>query len=419
MLKTSASEALLFSFTKLTTRSDATSELDELLDQVFAGKYENFRTYLQKNDIKELKLRDKNLGSKVLTHLFLALQGTPVTKIDLSINNISAENVKQFAQSKYLKKTNIIHLKINHNMIGLKGAMILVQSCIGTAVKYLDLSFCGMGMIVRQKGANKLKAFSKLVSKTNLTHLNLAGNALANEGAAQVLSHLGKTVTHLDLSHNLIHFNFELDFKKTNLKSLRLCYNGMLPSDGARLARCLAGSHLKFIDISGNKLGTRGALDFIKMSNPHLRKIYLNGNQITEEIVDGILDWLPYTYFYHLQLNLNNIKQESIDKLQNRMEQRCQYLLLVFCLVQLKFLPLENKKAYLPDQKQPDKCNIANKEDHLGYAAGIIMHPALPDEIFCRIVSFLPYADAKREEKQVLQLLHSVEQNHFQPKALR
>lgn len=92
-----------------------TKSLEELLTEVFAGEYNDFQQYLIENKMTVLNVNGKVIDCP-LSHLGKALQATPVTKVMLQSNKISAENAKDFALN--LQGSFVNHVDLSCNKIG-------------------------------------------------------------------------------------------------------------------------------------------------------------------------------------------------------------------------------------------------------------------------------------------------------------
>ncbi len=99
--------------------------LDELLNEVFNGQYDDFRVYLRQNNITDLDLSGKVIGSidRPIKHLGIALQGTNVTTVNLGFNQIDPLDAEDFADcipDTFLIKANLGFISFSRSEVRMR-----------------------------------------------------------------------------------------------------------------------------------------------------------------------------------------------------------------------------------------------------------------------------------------------------------
>jgi hypothetical protein len=328
--------------------------LQDLFNEVFAGNYVNFRQCLTQTSCQTLKLSQKmvDIQPDAWSHFGLALQGTSVKCLDLSLNKIDDASISRFAPT--LKNTALIALKLTHNCIGPQGAYNLGQNLVGTKIIKLDLAI----------------------------------NILGDSGAIA----LGQTLV------------------KTPLQQLNLAFNQIGYNGAYAFGKSLNGTAMTHIDLARNKLSTMGSfLLGTTVNNTKLHYVNLNGNRIGD---DGLASWrilLSQSQLLKLKFDSNLVSPSMTQAMQVEITGHRNMLLMApYLYSRLRFLS--------PTEKAKHFGSVSKKQQPLNYAGGILMRTELPCEIFCHILNYLPLMRTKTgsgQAKNYLQLAqkHQLKRN--------
>jgi len=360
--------------------------IDALLLEVAQGDFKNFRDYLNKDKISEFSLPFGYYPTNdFLARLPEALQGTNVTRIDLSRKYIDPEGAITLVKN--LPGTNITHLGLCSNNIGPKGAITLVEN----------------------------------LPDTNITHIDLGDNCIGSEGAVVLAKHLqnAKKIICIDLSGNHIDSkgaeNLATHLRETNLKLLKLAYNRICSSGAenlierlrgskltglslrandifgtttlaAYLAKNLKGTNITHLDLSGDNFCTsKHVKDFVENSiGNKLAYVDFSPVEIDDEAAKSILPILPFTSLVYLNVSYTRCS----EAVQNEWEKAISFQRYIapYAVIGLSLidLPVANKMR----EKHPlSDMQPQNGEQELAYAKGILLN--LPPELVRHIAQYL------------------------------
>jgi hypothetical protein len=233
-----------------------TKTLDELVSEVFDGKYEDFRDVIFQENITSLKLLKRMSGS--IEKLGQALQGTPITQLllnyvgadgikalpavlrdtnitQLGLSFIRADGVKTLTA--VLKDMNITHLNLNFSDLDDDNTQALAVVLKDTKITSLDLGWNDIG-------AEAFKALIAGLKDTNIKHLKLRGNNIGTEGIQALGAVLKDTIiTHLDLRENNIGAEGSRSLMQgivgSKVTHLNLLYNNISPEDTIEMASAI------------------------------------------------------------------------------------------------------------------------------------------------------------------------------------
>ncbi len=121
--------------------SKVKKSLNTLLTEVFNGNFNDFRAYLAQENLTNLVLAKRSLGTKNLALLATALQGTQVATVDLMGNGIGPQGAKDFVQN--LQGTQVTAVYLGVNPIGAQGAKDFALCLKGTQVTTANLGDIG------------------------------------------------------------------------------------------------------------------------------------------------------------------------------------------------------------------------------------------------------------------------------------
>ncbi|MFI4937222.1 MAG: hypothetical protein ACHQJ6_01770 [Candidatus Berkiellales bacterium] len=199
---------------------------DELLLEVFNGKYDEFQEFLNTHKTTDLEISEKNLNADNLRHLALALTYTSVSNLTLRRNKIATEATCTLALN--LKKSKIRKLNLQENHSQTQGFAALMEALEGTPVEELSMPLHAIGVqtdtnIPRLQGA---------IQKTNLTTIRVAW-ALTEEQKKELLpSAWNEYQNPPGLADEMINFTAALEGSLVSILELkfhgaaRFCYKG-------------------------------------------------------------------------------------------------------------------------------------------------------------------------------------------------
>jgi hypothetical protein len=194
-----------------------------LLNEVFLGKFENFRTFVNSRNLSEFDLSNRDLTKVNLGYLSQALHGTPVTTLTLIRNKATIEGLIALTES--LAKTNVTKLAIINHNIKEAGVEILAEKIARTKEKYLDLRANGLS-------ASAIKFLMEKLVGSCVVSLNLSGNKIDDQSLQL-------------LAQNL---------KATKIQSMALCLCNLTLQGIIYFIRLLKVSIVESIDLRCNKL---------------------------------------------------------------------------------------------------------------------------------------------------------------------
>lgn len=128
----------------ITKKQKISKSLDVLLAEVSQGQYEEFREYLEQNNITNLNLCGKAANTN-LFHLVKALQNTSVSSLNLRDNEIDDVRVKDLSLGLH-ENNNICALYLGGNDItdvGAKDLSEALQNNKSLQILHLDYNHIG------------------------------------------------------------------------------------------------------------------------------------------------------------------------------------------------------------------------------------------------------------------------------------
>jgi|GEM_PF-1791339 hypothetical protein len=345
--------------------------LPELLAQVAIGQDSRFREYLQKNDCRNLNLAAKlmKFSAPALGALGKALNKMKVTAIDLSGNNIDDAKIKYFSQA--LQETQLRAIHLSDNLISDTGAGILGRALVGTGVKKLNLSYNDIGVC----GASELGA---ALANSSITSIDLSNNNLGNIGAIILGMHLkNSSVSKLNLSNN-------------NLSDTLLSTFGST----------LQGTQVYCLNLSQNNINSKGMQNLVRvLPETQIKKLNLENNLITDTGVQALAKVLNQTQIIQLKLASNQISAAALQQINDRIvEQQKSISMGLYHITCLRLMP---KAVQAQNFNLPELTTTSVENSALQVAGGILMQAKLPNEIFCHIVSYLPFMKTATGKNQV------------------
>ncbi len=343
---------------KSTKKQKITKSLDELINEVFEERFEDFRLYLLENNVSILNLAC-SVHNRNLRLLGLALKGTKVTTVNLSRNQIKIEAARDFVQA--LEGTQVTTVDLSFNELGDAGAKDFGLALKDTQVLAVDISLNNIG----DTGAID---FGLALKDTKVTTVDLSGNAIGDAGAKDFGQALkGSQVTTVELSRNKIGDAGARDFGKA-----------------------LTGSQVTTVDLGSNEIGDEGAKDFIRaLTGTQVTTVDLRDNHIRDAGARNLAQNIEESHLLKLVVSMKNYELKKAIALNNR-----KLILTPFYAAKLKYLPLEEKQKFWG-------LTVDDKDEKpLEYAGGILMNPKLPEDIRGYILGFMPLMKTREGENQ-------------------
>ena len=288
-----------------------------------------FKKYLPKAAIQELKI-DKD-GGRIIGHL-----PKKVKVLDLSNNNLSAVDMKQFA---LCTLPALQSLNLSENEIGSAGAKALAQTLPPTLLSLkLCASYIGDDGIkalipalsdklqllsLRHNGIGRgIEIFSES-TLFRLRILDLSYNNLGDFGLKALAPYLSPELQELYLNDNGIGvYGVEALKLPATLQVLELRYNTLGDSGMQALAPKLPAA-LQHLDLSYNDIGNEGVKVFASYMPANIQRLAFNStyhscNKIDDEGIKMVAQKLPLT-LQSLSLRCNSIGFEGIKALASKL----------------------------------------------------------------------------------------------------
>ena len=253
-------------------------------------RFEKFKEILSKCKLNKLSLYNNNLGD---------------TEIE-SISEILSRQSKG--------KCSVLNLANNKiTEIGFKSLLKILNNG-----QRIDLNLCNNKIGYEYERVKSIELCS------TLENLNLCYNQISNVDIDKILLH-NLELKSLDLSQNQITtFNFNISQNNIFiLENLNLSYN-RIDTEGAKslskiLVKCKI---LKKLNLSYNHICTEGAISIIEQCSS-LSRIYLASNMITDDSMDKFSQVLiQRTYLTYITLNGNRISSNILNNLIEVLEYR-------------------------------------------------------------------------------------------------
>lgn len=248
---------------------------------------------LPKSQITHINLSKNNIGVEGAIALAQALLQTKITSLDLLDNKIGDDGAAAFAQA--LPRSQITHLDLSENNIGDDGLIELVKTLPQSKIESFSLKHNKI-----QRAATIL---AQALSQTKITNLDLLDNNIGDEGAtalAKVL--LDSQIINLGLSKNNIGVEGAIAFAQTlpqsQITDFNFSDNNIGDGGAIAFAKILVQSKIMNIDLSRNNIGVVGAAALAQpLTKSKVKNIYLNGNKIWDGRVAASAQTLPQTQF--------------------------------------------------------------------------------------------------------------------------
>lgn len=341
-----------------------------------------------------------------------SLAETPVIKLDLSMNDISNEDVITFAQN--LQNTSVREIDFSITYIGEESTYQLFEHLKRASVTTVKLDGCRINETHAINILNQIK-------NTSITRLGLAFNPCRMDRLSKHF--VQSTLNSLDLSENDICATDLPDFfsniKKSKTRELSLIdiriHNDITyldPTITANLiAKNLTGACLKKLKLSAKLFKNNGAAEFFKNLNPeYIDTLVLVANeQQPPELADSIAEHIKGSRVRNVVIQrtpstpkLDKALKSQRDQLKS---QRDQIFISPFLLLSIwkdiidgnETLKKEIKQYILEQaQKQTQPCNASGHD--LFCAMYHLVH--VPNEIALKIFSYLPQMSGKKSYLQ-------------------
>lgn len=212
-----------------------------------------------------LKLRKNCLGESGATALGHIIFNMNIVHLDIAENGIGSRGMEALVPD-LQQNQSIRSLNLRNNMIGADGAKHLETALKGnTVLTSLNLS----SNLMLAKGA---KSVARMVKTTNITHLDLADNAITDQGVYYLVeAMLEHTVlVELTLTKNNIHEAGVREIERglrnnKSLKTLDLSENWVNDDASEWIARIIMGNgSLTSLNLSDNSIENGGATTLIR-----------------------------------------------------------------------------------------------------------------------------------------------------------
>lgn len=258
---------------------------DEELDEAVKG--ENVTQLILKNcrGLQDAELRQK--APNLVWKEWLGLSEKARASIrdvvmndkeELKVDDIRVVGAKTLA--KVLKNTKLSELNLFHSEIGDEGIEALAKKLKDIQVENLDLSY-------NQIGPEGAKALAVVLKDTQIQELHLSCNRVQLKGAAALAKGM----------------------KESKVKTLNIQTAGIHAAEAEAFAKELRNNmQLKELDMSGNKIGSRGLVALAKiLKYTQIKMLYLSGGQIGNSGIEALAKVLKDTQILSLNLVSNNI----------------------------------------------------------------------------------------------------------------
>ncbi|XP_036421128.1 uncharacterized protein LOC118804664 isoform X1 [Colossoma macropomum] len=299
--------------------------------------------------LRELDLSGKIQGDSKLKKISDLLKDSQcrTQKLTLNKSGITEKGCAALSSALYSKPSHLIELDLSENKLGNSGVnqicSVLNNQCC--KLQKLNLSFCN----ITEEGYAALASALKSNPSSHLIELDLRGNDPGETGVkklTEIFVDSRNTLRLLKSSDAVKAYTFlnkilgknpllqrELDLSKTELKDIKvqqLC--ALLEDPHYRLEKLMLNncsitdegcaalasafrtnpSHLRELDLSGNKVGNSGVKqisELLKHSKSTLEKLHLSFCSITEEGYAGLASALksnPSSHLIELDLRGND-----------------------------------------------------------------------------------------------------------------
>jgi hypothetical protein len=242
--------------------------LPNLLIEVKAGYYANFQTYLRTQASNTLNLSQQlqDITLNEIQHLTYALIDSPITVLDLSINYFT--DIELLAIIQGLNGTPIQKINFSLNDIqglGSNSSKLSTDSWQLGQAKAWDNTRHFLQHAMAQSWS---LALNTALKRTNISKLNFSSNDLNSNGASNLVRALaGTELTHIDFSGNSIEDSnitpLMHALENTQLTKLDLSLNHISDIGAINIAHHLTSTQLTNLNLSLNrKIGDKSAKVF-------------------------------------------------------------------------------------------------------------------------------------------------------------
>ena len=316
-------------------------------NMISGGKVADSMAVVAKNNfrLEELHLYQNNLGSSAITILQALKQISNLKRLNLMCNNMTDKAVDDLAD---VVKSNIFleELYLSGNILQSSAIVIFEALKDISTLNVLDLGFNNMSGMVADSladvitnnvhlkelhlfhnnlGPSAFAILQALKQISNLRHLNLSNNNMTDivaDDLADVikrnptLEYLAIGANKLESSDSLVVIMGALKHL-SNIKVLNLCSCKVLACDVADVIKANAQLEELYLDYNDLQLTAVVLLQALKQIS-NLKKLNLNGNNMTCRVVDDLAGVIKSNY--HLEvlcIRSNNLQSSAITIFEN------------------------------------------------------------------------------------------------------
>ena len=219
------------------------------------------------------------------------LHNTLLQELDLSYNFLSISNcAKIFKGMENISNLEVIN--VSHNMITDEAVDALTHILLcNVRLKELNLSYDNLS------ASGIIKIFQAMKNISNLETINFSHNMITDECVESIAAVLSRNrkLKSLDLSSNYLKYDgcikiFNVLMNIKCLRKLNISCNQITATAVHNIAIFSHNSKLEEIDSSNNIMQSAGTITLFKSLRciSSLKKLYINGNMITDEAADDI-----------------------------------------------------------------------------------------------------------------------------------
>ena len=266
--------------------------LDLSGNELTASGYKNIFKNLHMYDLSSLKVSCGTVINEAADELVtVLLHNTLLQELDLSYNFLSMSDcAKIFKGMENI--TNLEIINVSHNMVIDEAVDALTHILLRNfRLKELNLSYDNLS------ASSIIKIFQAMKNISNLETINVSHNMITDEcveSIAAVLSH-NKKLKSLDLSSNYLQYDgfikiFNVLVNIKYLRKLNISCNQITATAVHNIAMFSHKSKLEELDSSNNVMQSAGTITLFKSLRCilSLKKLYINGNMITDKAADAI-----------------------------------------------------------------------------------------------------------------------------------
>jgi Ran GTPase-activating protein (RanGAP) involved in mRNA processing and transport len=440
-------------------------DLSQLLRGHERGALQHLGQALHNMPIEKLDISNNALGPAGIGAFMEALRGTQIKSLNLAKNNLQDQGVAALAQ--FISTTAITHLELEDNQIAGQSLVSLAQGLTPSAMQCISLCYnpipTDMAVQFLQNLANSsvktlsfeennlmagdltnLHELGQALAITPINAINLSGNELDAQGITAFLSGLNfSKVTYMNLSCNNIGGvdistsapvigELAKALSSTSLVQLDISANNLIAAQMMGLGQHLVNHFsLKKLFIGSNQLGTsvevesalRGLASLtvqeLDLSDSYLQnhhveilltalkdkalyKLNLADNLISNAGVTELLPKLATTQLVQLNVDNRDLTTETKNLIQQAMQQQKSQLMVtpfwVYFLHRSSQMPQGLEVSIKPKSSLDTSSQQAARN-----GMAILMDKRLPNELFCKIFSYLPLMGASNVYQRIEQ----------------